>query len=214
MIFWPRRSRPCRRWGPSYTLVHIYLCVWGLVSTRYGLICVPAFALSLSPTLRHRGARRKHPVCVRQQRIVKQPFGTQYRNSTSKSTKRGWSQKSYRKRVLSTLLVNAWVMESKAVPSVANTTEGCSKKTYWCSCRGWCTESNDIPVAASEPMTTQGYIIYIYILCPSHVTIQNEYISIWPDGLWYCSCCYWTMITALTRCFRLPGISQNMVTSS
>ena len=44
-------------YGPA---CDIHTCVWGLVSTRYGLICVPAFVLSLSPALRHRGAPRKH----------------------------------------------------------------------------------------------------------------------------------------------------------
>ena len=39
--------------------------------TRYGLICVPAFVLLLCPALRHRGAPRKHLVCVRRQRILK-----------------------------------------------------------------------------------------------------------------------------------------------
>ena len=52
--------------------IHIYFRVGGIVSTRYGLICVPAFALSLSPALRHRTDPRKQLVYVRQQRILKQ----------------------------------------------------------------------------------------------------------------------------------------------
>ena len=50
-----------------------YMCVCGLVPTRYGLISVArAFVFSLSPTLLHRGAPREHLVCVRQQRVPKQ----------------------------------------------------------------------------------------------------------------------------------------------